>query len=174
MILGMKGQGKTTLAQQMSADSHRLFCLDPLSEYRDGLIFESVRALRHFFRTTRPQFRCIFRFDTEEEEEEAFALVWEIGRCLLLVEEADLLAPPVGGSRMFRKLVKYGRHRSINLLAISRRPAEISRLFSSQTDEIISFREEEENDLLWLSKRGFEPEALKALGVRQYLTNKHN
>lgn len=169
----MKGQGKTTLAQQLSAGRLRLFCLDPLAEYRDGLIFETLEALQFFFRTSRPEFRCILRFNEEEEEEEAFNLVWTVGRCLLLVEEVDLLAPPSGGSRLFRKLVKYGRHRRIDVLAISRRPAEISRLLSSQCDEIISFRQEEENDLAWLSKRGFDPDALRALDSHQYTTNKH-
>jgi SpoVK/Ycf46/Vps4 family AAA+-type ATPase len=174
LILGMRGKGKTTLAQQLTLDSRRLFIVDPRSEYRGDLIFESVGALRRYFRTSRPEFRCVLRLNDEAEDEEGFEIIWAVGRCVLLVDEVDLFLPNMGGSRMFKKLVKYGRHRSIELLAVTRRPAEISRLLSSQSDEIISFRQEEERDLAWCAKRHFDVVQLSRLELYQYVTNKQH
>ena len=170
VILGRKGTGKTTLAKQRAASVSRLFILDNLAEYREGLIFETFRDLEHYFLLEGERFRCICRFRTEEDQEALFDFIWTVGRCTLLAEECDWYAPSdKGASAAFLNLVKYGRHQEIDIIAVSRRPAEISKMLTSQADELVSFRQTEERDLDYLAHYGFKGEELQHLPDRQYV-----
>ena len=170
-IFGRKGQGKTTLAKQKVAKLSRLFIVDNLAEYTEGTIFETYGALRYYFRTARPQFRCIIRVSTEEEMEQALELVWTVGHCTLLAEEVNMYCPLHGGSPAFHRLVVYGRHQAVNIIGVSRAPAEVSKIFTSQCDEIHSFNQQEDSHLEYMERRGFNREELQHLQAREYLTH---
>lgn len=178
LILGRKGTGKTTLAKQRASSASRLLVVDNLVEYHQGLIFERYGALEHYAPQNRECFACVCRFTTDDEQRRLFQLAWDLGHLTLLAEEVDWYAPPSrpakgSAAEKFLELLKYGRHRDLSIIGVSRRPAEITRMLTSQADEIVSFQQTEPGDLKYLQKYGFRPEELAALGEFQYATVIH-
>lgn len=140
-------------------------------EYRDGLIFESLDDWLEFHETHQPdRFRDILRFQDDDEIAAALAFVWESGNCTLLCEEVDTLCSPSWIDEHLEKIVKYGRHRKINLVAVSRRLPEVSRMLSSQANRIITFAQAEGLDLSALKVRGFDLAEVAKLEPHQYLS----
>lgn len=171
-VLGMKGSGKTTLVKFLTRKRQRILFLDPNLEYREGLIFRSFQQLLQWHvRAEDPEQRYICRFESDADIADALAFAWSAQGWALVVEEADLLCSPQGIEETFSRIIRHGRHRKLDLFAVSRRPAEISRLLTSQSDEIISFAQREESDLEYLRKRGFDPEKLKSLQQFEYLSS---
>lgn len=163
--------GKSTLARQRVSSTSRLFLVDNQAEYSEGLIFETYPDLEDYFDSEPDEFRCICRFHSDEEIDQLFDLAWETGDCTILAEECDWYAPVDGsGSRKFLEIVKWGRHRSIDVIAVSRTPAEISKMLTSQADEIVSFQQTEPRHIDYLAKYGFDPERLKTLEQFSYET----
>lgn len=172
VILGQKGRGKSTLAQRMAKEKKRLFITDGRAEYTEGLIFETFRALRVYLDLYSPEeIRAICRFDTPEEMESLFEFVFSYRNCCLLAEECDDFAPPdKSASKGFAKLVKKGRHEGVDIIAVTRRHAELSKLLRSQADTFISFHQSDPDDLMYCRDLGFDPETLKGLDYFQFIT----
>jgi hypothetical protein len=171
-IMGQKGSGKSTLANRLTSRLSRLFILDRMGEYRNGLIFKRAEDLIEYLKAEPESFRVVCRFTSDEDSDAFLLLVWETGNCTLLAEEVDWICKPTGIHPTFEKILKYGRHRQISILAVSRRPAEVSRDLSSAADELISFYQQEPRDLDYLAKCGFDAEQLKTLPKYEYLTIK--
>jgi hypothetical protein len=172
LILGQTGSGKTTLAKKLTETEPRLLILDHTNlEYRNGIILKSLSDLTDYTKKMQPEkFRLILRFSDDDEVAAALEYAWELGDLTVLAEEVDTICSPYQIDEALEKMVKYGRHRNIQLVAVSRRPAEVNRLLSAMAGEIISFRQTEAVDLEYLKKRGFNDEELRNLERFQYLT----
>ena len=141
----------------------KVIILDNLAEY-EGIIVTSFEAAKSFFENIKnKKFNLVLRFQTDEDLNETLNYIFKNGNICLVAEEVDFISNAYGNNKYFEKILKYGRHKKIDLIAISRRPAEVSRLLTSQSDEIISFRQNEERDLDFLEKRGFDREKLRSL-----------
>lgn len=164
--------GKTTLAKELTSSETRLVIFDHMNlEYSKGLIFGSLDDwLGYRERSQATKFRDILRFEDDDEVSAALAFVWEHGNCTLLCEEVDTLCNPSWIDEHLQKIVKYGRHRNISLVAISRRLPEVSRMLSSQANCIITFAQAEGIDLGALKTRGFDLSEIAKLEPHQYLT----
>ena len=150
LVLGKKGSGKSFFVKNVLLKKLKrpVFIIDPLAEYpgkRMGLS-GIVAALRR--RKIPPVINFISR--TDEEEERFFKIIFRLGNCTLIIEEADLYCNPQFIPSSLANLLKRGRHRGIDMVFITRRPAEINRLISAQTNTIISFYQNEPRDLKWL------------------------
>lgn len=88
---------------------------------------------------------CVLAFAAGRQ---SFATWW--GTLLVVIEEVDVVAPPGREPLAFKRLVAQGRHHGIDLITTSRRPAEVSRLLTSQAEEIICYRTHEPNDVRYL------------------------
>lgn len=139
-------------------------------EYRYGLIFLSLTDWLEYRERFTTDHHDILRFSDDDEVAAALAFVWELGDCTLLCEEVDTLCSPSWIDEHLKKIVSYGRHRNISLVAVSRRLPEVSRLLSSQANCIITFRQAEGIDLSALKVRGFDLEEIAKLTEHQYLT----
>ena len=171
-ILGMKGSGKTTLVKALTKNRRRILFLDPNHEYRQGLIFRSFQDLLgwHKLGEDREQ-RYICRFESDAEIEQALEFVWALRGWAFVAEEVDLICSPTSIDETFSRIIRHGRHRSIDVFAVSRRPAEISKLLTSQSDEIVTFMHEEDLDLDYLKRRGFDRDQVVALKQYEYISN---
>jgi DNA helicase HerA-like ATPase len=172
LILGQTGSGKTTLAKKLTETEPRLLILDHTNlEYRNGMILKSLSDLTDYTKKKSPkQFRLILRFSDDDEVSAALDYAWELGDVTVLAEEVDTICSPYQIDEALEKIIKYGRHKNIRVVAVSRRPAEVNRLLSAMAGEIISFRQTEAVDLEYLKKRGFSDEELRNLERFQYLT----
>lgn len=159
LIFGRTGSGKSTLVKKIIKDYNRIFIIDKLFEYTDGIIFETFLDLQNYFIKQNPkQFKCICRFTTDIDIENLFKLVWIVGNCIIVVEESELYINPYSKFSNFLKLVRYGRHKNINIIAIARRVVELSNDIKANADYIITFKQILDRDLNYLASLGFNKE----------------
>ena len=116
-------------------------------------------------------FDFVFRWEDDSEVDRVLEVAWQIGNMMIVIEEADWLASTSTIHPMIKKMIKKGRHRQISLAAVSRRPAELSRLLTSQADEIVSFKMTEPADLDYMKHCGFDPEVLQNLSEHAHVSN---
>jgi len=157
-VCGIRGHGKTTMARQLVAAAPRLLAYDPFGEH-DALGLDYGELVDYLdYVDSLDAFRVGLREAGREEDFCALALV--VGRRLqqeqparqlvVLLEEADLVARPGQEPPVFQDLVARGRHAGIELIAVSRRPAEVSRLITSQAEFFYVFRTQEPRDVTYL------------------------
>jgi DNA helicase HerA-like ATPase len=156
VILGRKGSGKSTLAREVVAKLPRVVVLDPLEEYQ-GLRCRSIGALVSFMEEAhdRPRFRVVCTFG-EDVDDYGIALdvCRAVGNLWVVVEEVNFFVDCWTRDKPFMDLVRFGRHDRVSMLLVAQRAAEIPKLYTSQSDVIVSFRQSEPRDLDYLSKVG--------------------
>lgn len=93
--------------------------------------------------------------ENEGGEVEAFDFVCKLAGSVenvcLIVEEVDTYATPNVIPFELKRLLKVGRHFGVSMLFVSRRPAEIHRLITSQSQRFICFRMIEPNDVRYMT-----------------------
>jgi len=150
-VSGQRGSGKTFWVQHYIKTLSRVLIYDSLSEYEAANRFEDLDSLIGFLETVGENwFEVIFDpLDPQDEFEFSIfcRVAQSVGRLHVVIEEIDLFATPFLIPRGLQELIKYGRHRAINLVGVSRRPAEVSRLFTSQASRFILFRQIEPRDI---------------------------
>jgi hypothetical protein len=148
-IMGKRGSGKSYLARQRIAEFPRSLVYDTMGEYTSGVICEDLAELKTVWqRSYQGNFRIIYRpLDAEEEFEPLCRLVWECGNMGFLVEEVQTFCNARSICRDFKAIIAKGRHRGISLIGVTQRPAEISKLLTSQAKEFCIFNTTEPNDI---------------------------
>jgi hypothetical protein len=174
-IFGMAGHGKTTLARQLVAGERRLLAWDPDGEH------DVLRLQWDDFCAFMDREPATFRVGLQDDDDLAehfCAVAWELGaerasgtRLVVLMEEADEVAIPGQEPPIVKRLIRRGRHHGIEVVACSRRPAEVSRRLTSQARELYLFSTQEPKDLTYLRTFvGPEPtEAVAQLGRFEYV-----
>jgi DNA helicase HerA-like ATPase len=157
IVQGKKGSGKTTLCNEMLESEKRYIVVDSLREYTCGTTFESVQEFAGFAKTKmRGKIQSVVRVGTDDDFDKLCRIVKVLGEVkpiLYVVEEADIRCSPTYLPASLDQLIRYGRHWGVSLLAISRRPAEITRHLTAQADTIIAFQTFEPRDLEFFRKR---------------------
>jgi len=85
--------------------------------------------------------------------ESCFQYVFACGNMVLLVDEVDLWLSHTRPSETLLSIIRYGRHRQIDLCAISQRPANVVRDLTAQADFIVMFQSTENRDVEYLAAR---------------------
>lgn len=173
-IFGMRGHGKTTLASTFLKKPERpVICLDLFNQFQGKRMFTSSRELLKYLirtggaRIGEPLFISIF-------EKEDFNILCRIAiehqdLCLIL-DEVDMFDSPHSQDRDFKKLIHYGRHYKIDLVTTSRRPHNVSRDLTSQTELFYIFKVIEERDLKYFEALSGElPSRITPLQKFEYL-----
>lgn len=150
-VSGQRGSGKTFWVQNLVSKLPRFLIYDSLGEYEGARRFEEIDdLLDHASRSGPGFFDAIFDplDPTDSEDFDIFCRVARaLGNLYVIIEEFDLFATPFNIPLELQALIKYGRHRGINVVGVSRRPAEVSRLFTSQATRFILFRQIEPRDV---------------------------
>ncbi len=154
-VLGKRGSGKTFLTK--SAIIPRLpspvFILDSLAEYKGGVVYGSVDAWYERLNIDLQGCRhWIYRLTDDSQVDLFFKAAWHFQGCSVVIEEADMFCSPYSTMESLDKIIRYGRHKAITMVFISRRAAEISRNITAQSDEIITFRQTEPRDIAVLNQ----------------------
>jgi DNA helicase HerA-like ATPase len=154
-IFGRKGSGKSTLVGQITSDHRRVFVFDSMGEYDETRGFvvcyglaECARAMVELRRS--PLFRLSLRVDRVEDFLKLLRIAYEIPDTLLVIEETSLYCSPSRLPDDLSRLVRYGRHRKLNIVFVARRPSEIHRELTAQSDVIVTFRQHEPRDVDYL------------------------
>lgn len=72
--------------------------------------------------------------------------------CMIVVDEVSLFCSPSKLPAEIGELVRMGRHRNLDQVFVSQRPADVPRILTSNADELILFGIREPRDLDYLRK----------------------
>lgn len=164
-ILGMRGSGKSTLTRSL-ADSHpRRVIFDIMKEWNGPFYY--ARTFDEFANHWRdhshdPSFTIVVRFPEFSSPETIIELQTQITKLVYLTgqdsetdvcmifEEAQFYFPNQGLHPVNMHLFTTGRHAHISIIANSQRPALITKLLLSQSEEIYVGKLYEANDIAYL------------------------
>jgi len=169
-ILGRKGSGKTTLAREIIADFPRVITLDSMGEYGEGstVVWEFENSVRAILAVSnKKRFRLALRVFDNKHMLGLLKMAWEIPDSLVVVEETSLICSPSDLPAELARLIRFGRHRKISQLYIARRPSELPRDLTANSDLIITFQQREPRDLDYLRQSGFDERQVYALPLYQ-------
>lgn len=151
-LFGTKGSGKSTLARAIVEESPRVVIVDMLGEYDADVVAVSVdQALAEMVSKEHASaFSLSVRLSESDDYLDVLECAYHLTDTLLVIEEASFLCSAANFPPELSKLVRYGRHRRISQLYISRRPAEVARDVTAQADLLVTFRQREPRDLDYL------------------------
>lgn len=156
LIIGKRGSGKSYLANRLLADRDRIFIYDCMGDFQQGVLFEynQFAELSKFWKSCyKNQFRIIYRpLWPAPQLQVPAGLAWQLGNLCFVIEEAAECCQPHQVTENLAKLVRMGRHRNIEVVAITQRPYELDIMFRSQAKEIYVFNTTEPRDRDWLRK----------------------
>jgi len=168
-VFGRKGSGKTTFVQKrLIPKFSRVLILDTLSEYPFFYFYDLAMFIQSVKQNYNKSFFRITYRPADELDDYFFKFCYSLSNITVIVEEADLYSNAFSANEYFEKIIKYGRHKNINLIAVSRRPAEISKTLISQSDYVITFQQILKRDIDFFRLYINNPERLKELKVGQY------
>ena len=172
VILGKRGSGKSTLAQDLVKDKSRLLIYDSTGhDYDEGVIITHyAELLDYLIGQERKAFRVTYKpLHAERDFDAVCEVVKRLGRLTFLVDECDLYATPSFTPENFLWILKLGRHRDIEVVCVSRRPAEMSRNVTAQAEQFFVFKTTEPRDIMYL--KGFidGAEKIKTLDIYSFL-----
>lgn len=172
-ILGKKGSGKSTLAEEIIREYPRVLIMDSMGEY------SHMKGVEEFWDASEAADRLIelkdekrFLIDAmiidDVDAMSLLAVAFEIPDILIVLEEASLYTSPHELPDEIAKILRYGRKRGVSMIVIARRPSEISRELTAQSDVLITFRQEEPRDVEYLRARLGDADAERAQHLAQY------
>lgn len=149
LVLGQTGSGKTTWAKSYASSLQRCIIFDASFGEFDakqcGTFTELVEEVsdKSFFRAsyTPRYFEHPLMFD----------LARVLGRCHLVLEEADRLDDP-RAFQEYDEAISRGRHYGISLVGISLYPAKLPAMLRRQATRVIAFRQIEPRDIDYLAE----------------------
>lgn len=165
VILGRKGEGKTTMCRSLMDGIDRFIAYDPVRQFNNGVVFNDPEKLRQFIvNNYHINYRAIYQpviqiLGGQENEDRALqefltlcTIVQYTMNCYFVIDEIDMYTSSNKCPVEFKNLVMRGRHRGISMICTTRRHTETSRHLTAQADIIISFRQQEPNDIKYLSQ----------------------
>jgi len=145
-VIGHKGYGKTALTEALTLLNDKpAIIADPRFQYecevKRRIEFKSVGEFRKWIHVTA-NFRDFYKYKLElvvhafdDTFQELGELVYKMKSLTFVVDEVDMFFDTRATSKnSLYKIIHYGRHSQIDLISTSRRPANISRNLTSQTD----------------------------------------
>lgn len=189
-IFGQRGSGKTTRTRALIAQGRRVVVFDPIGEYARSPGFAECRSLREVLKRLKAGWGRGFRIayvpsgDHPRMLHGLASMLWQAQepyergidrrQVLLVVEEMNLGYPvsklPAGYTGMSRATLQ-GRHRGINVIGVSQRPALVSADFRGQVAETYALKLATAQDLDAICRvygREHEP-ALRGLKEHEWL-----
>lgn len=172
-IFGQKHTGKTFLANGLFRLLHdagrRVMVVAPAGGFSCPGVPVNRTGSLSFYRNLSGR-SCIVEPENDYTVATCIKFCYEVGGLWLIVDEIDNYLPPQGYDLDLMRIVRYGRHRNLNLVGICQRPASVNKSLIAQADVKIFFRTVEPNDLLYIRKlTALDPDKIRALPDRRYL-----
>jgi len=157
MIYGQTGAGKSRLARTLAnkySYTHLVIYIDTLLEHRDiwTITLEGLKQFKGgIYRIIIPP-----NYTPEEEEEYLNKVVSILFSrsipTIIVLDEVSYYSSPVKCQSWLSKVIRYGRHYNIGLIACARRASETARELSAQTTEVYIFRTIEPIDIRYFNQ----------------------
>jgi hypothetical protein len=141
LVIGHRGGGKSTWLMRNIEEFRPFVLIDPLFDpkyqslgcYQPGDLVDFV----DFCETGRPE--RVYMSPNVPAFDLICGAALAKGELNLLIDEVDNYASTHNIGQNFKKVLKYGRHRSVNLVMIARRMKEINPLLRSQASRFVIF-----------------------------------
>lgn len=137
------------MAKKLLKGKPRVIVFDPMGEYRGRSVSEtpvelirSIKGRETFFAVYRPR-------DARAEFPWVARIAYTVGRLCLVAEEISWAISPAKMDTAIEILIRYGRHRDVELIGISRRPAEVNRDLTANASDVYIFRTHEPRDIAY-------------------------
>ncbi|MDX1808305.1 MAG: AAA family ATPase [Sulfurospirillaceae bacterium] len=163
-VIGHKGYGKTALTEALMLMYDKpTIIADPRFQYstfqKRRVSFRSVGDFRKWIYNTA-NFKDFYKYKLElvvnafdDTFEELAHIVRQMRSLMFVVDEVDMfLDPRATKNNSLNKIIQYGRHHEIDIITTSRRPANISRNLTSQTDIFYFSKLREPTDKLYIKQ----------------------
>lgn len=158
VVLGRKGSGKSTLVREIirekMVERRRVLIIDGMGEY-GGEGIEVVHGVDDALDRIEKiddhdRFAYAFRTMRSEDDLDLIGVAYEVPNQLLVIEEASRYCSATQLPDEIGQLVRYGRHREIDMIFIARRPSELHRDVTANADVVVTFQQHEPRDVLYL------------------------
>jgi hypothetical protein len=163
-IIGHKGDGKTVLSEMLTLINNKpTIIADPRGQYptnlKRRLLFTNpsklllwLAKIDNFKNFYNYKLELVCKVDDENIQELINGAI-KMFKITLLIDEIDMFFPTTATNKnAIYKAVHYGRHNEIDIISTSRRPANISRNLTSQTDTFYFSKITEPKDLQYLKE----------------------
>lgn len=159
VIVGAKNSGKSTRARGIVLERSRRVIVDPMREHSSlGVIVRSFDSLVTFLERARFGHYSVVYQGMDDEERDAIVSLLVAGApenaalpdVTLFVDEVDRMCSPQFIPDGLRKVVNYGAHYGVSLLATARRPGSVHRDLTANADRILVGRTQEPRDVDYL------------------------
>lgn len=171
-VFGKKGTGKTTYAGKLIAGrdkSKHCVIIDLFDQFPLYPLID-IDSFYHYAMTSfpsNPVRLAIFDLVDFGNVSKVIGVRRDI---LLVVDEIDFFDSATKQVLDFKRLIHYSRHYRVDLITTSRRPANVSRDLTSQTDEFIIFSMTERRDLEYFRNLSEDlPDRIKGLKKYEFL-----
>jgi len=179
-IFGMRGCGKSHLAREIAELFPRKIIIDPMSEYKGDFVVSDFNNFAKILKTeiiqkNNQKYTVVFRpsphiKSTDSLFDSLMRLVFELGNCLVLIDEVQLFSNPHFLPHYLKNILMIGRHRGIAVMAITQRPAQINKAILAQSAHIFCGQLHEKNDILHVADFiNIEKNKLVTLGKRKFI-----
>lgn len=143
-IIGRSGCGKSYLGRQIQSIYPRIFIFDSLDEYpRSEKDLNNFNEFAEFIEEADnyKKFVRVIRFSIDEKNhQEIFEMMmrclYELGDCLIVIEECQDYCTPHKIGHYFKKSLTSGRHRGLSFIFTTQRPALINNTVLSQSTHV--------------------------------------
>lgn len=174
-VLGRKGSGKSTLVKKLIEREERLVIIDTLGEYGEEMglretytLQKSIQAIKKGY--SRKAFGVSVRLIDNDDILTVIEYCFALGEMTIVIEEASMLCKPTTLPGPIAYSLRYGRHKCLNQVYIARRPAELNREVTAQSDVLITFEQKEPRDIEYLrATLGAEAEQVSRMERYHYL-----
>jgi ABC-type cobalamin/Fe3+-siderophores transport system ATPase subunit len=175
-VIGKKGSGKTTLCEMLAfMDDKPKIIIDPRRQFADTnrriffykseqmkLTLLNMDKFKEFY-NRRLEF--VLQSDSEDDVESLLEFVYKnMQKVTLVIDEVDMFCNAYTQNTAYiYKLVNFARHKEINIFTTSRRPANVSRSLTANSDVFYFARINEPADLDYANKI-LNKETIEAIG----------
>lgn len=153
-FFGKKGSGKSFLVKECLEESFRHIIVDNLGEYSAREVYtdlpNAVNRMIQISKTNPKRYSIAFRFQTVEEDLKAIEIASTLSNFLIVIEETSKYVNSHSMPPAIESLIRYGRHSCISQFYLARRPSEINRELTANSDAIITFKQQEPRDVAYL------------------------
>lgn len=180
MVIGRREEGKTTLALYIAfLWSPRVIILDTRRQFNIGEPVNSLSELDDAIEQNVPV--IVYQPMSEEDEQESGELARDImargmehmpgNRFTFLIDEAGEVAKHGQAVKALRKMIKFVRLDTVNVILCCHRPTDVDPIFRSLMTDFCLFRVNGDRDIEWLE--GIDSITPQAIATVQKLPRHH-